>query len=98
MISSVNRLGDLSLPWKSGLVKPFIHIILNCLAGWLYSNYILDVMTSPMLGRSPIKWRQCPDMTTAVEHQTKPNKAHTINQAITLFQNDFITEYVGHLG
>ena len=38
---------------------------------YIYSKHILDVMTSPILDRSPIKWRQYPIMTIAVDLDVK---------------------------
>ena len=56
----------LSLPRKCGLVKPSIHI----LGGYIYEAHFEchDIL---MLGKSPIKWRQRPDITIAVDWDVK---------------------------
>ena len=68
----------LSLPRKSGLVKPSIHnALLAKLGGYIYEAHFAchDIV---MLGKSPIKWRQRPDMTIAVDwdvnHEFNQNK------------------------
>ena len=58
----VNR-SSLSLPRKSGLVNSLIGLL-----GWLYYEAHFDCHYILMLGNlSPIKWRQRPDMTIAVD-------------------------------
>ena len=50
----------LSLPRKCGFKS--IHISLIGLVGWLFGCH--DIL---ILGKGPIKWKQCPDMTKAVD-------------------------------
>ena len=56
------------LPRKSGLVKPSIHKSLIGLVpcGYIYESHF-ECHDSLMLDKSPIKWRQRPDMTIAVD-------------------------------
>ena len=68
-------------PRKCGLVEPYINVslILDVFLGEyiqmymdLYSKHISDVLTSSMLGRSPIKWKRRSNMTIAVDWAVKP--------------------------
>ena len=55
---------------ENGLVKPSIHISTVCLSGYIFEAYFEchDIL---MFGKSPIKWRQRPDMTFAVDWDAK---------------------------
>ena len=48
------RIEDLSLPRKSGFVRPFLHISLSCLLGWCCIAD-LEVSFNSMSGRCPAK-------------------------------------------
>ena len=56
-------------------VKPFIRISLIELVGWVICEALAGCHDIIILGTSPIKWRQRPDMTMAVnwdiKHQLK---------------------------
>ena len=51
-------------PGKVVHFKPAIHISLIGLVGWSFLKHLFDVI---ILGKSPIKWRQSPDMAIAVD-------------------------------
>ena len=57
---------------ESGLVKPSVYIsaLLALLGGYIYEAHFKchDIL---MLGKSPIKWRQHPDMNIAVDWDVK---------------------------
>ena len=62
----------LSLPRKNGQIKPSIHLSLSCLLGGYILKHIFSVMTSQCWAeRSPMKWRQHPGMTIAVDWTAK---------------------------
>ena len=48
-----------------------LYVGLIGLVWWLYLKHFLYVMTSLISGTNPIKWRQRPDMTIAVDWDIK---------------------------
>ena len=70
----------LSLPWKSCLVKSSIHISLIGFGGYIYEAHF-ECQDILMLGKSRIKWRQCPNMTIAVDWDIKHQFKETSSAA-----------------
>ena len=71
-----------------------IHINISNLLGWLHSNskHILDVMISPVLGRSQMKWHQRPDMTIAVDWKVKKHQKQRNNRMNIVFSEADLNE------
>ena len=67
-------------------VEPSAHISPFGFVGWLYFEALVGCHDILILGKSPIKWRQRPDMTLAVDWDVKHQlKKTNLNEHYFLF-------------
>ena len=64
--------------WFSQTIYTYILALLVCLGGYIYEAHDFECHDILMLGKSPIKWRQRPDMAIAVEWSIKHQFKQTI--------------------